>query len=210
MGYWSSAGTGKANLNGGLPGVGMQKNAQWGKTGGSSSSSSEWYAKNKNKTNPWESALEAAYGATARAGESTGDGKYTGAWDSGVASAQALVGKDYTSDLNSLAQAEIDKEKTSQANEFGSIGMRELSFRSDVQNDWSKRRTTASTQAAIDAQEMQTNALAALTSMIEGAGSYELEQIASDLSAAEALLEAAKAGASSAQDWESLLAQYSD
>jgi hypothetical protein len=175
--------------------------AGWGQ---SSSGNSSWTRSYKGSSNSWDKALQSAYGAVGAVGEGTG--KYTPNYDSAISSAESLVGKDYTADLNQLAQDELAQEQKEYNDQLGASGMRELQFRADVQDDWAKRRTTASTQAAIDAQGMQTSAIDILNSTIANASGYELDNISADLERALALVEAAAAGAGSEQDWEQMVA----
>ena len=112
--------------------------------------------------------------------------KYGSAWDSAIAEAEGLTGKDYTDTLRKQANEEIDDAYKTYGNELGAIGMRELQYRTDVQDDWTKRRTEASTQAAIDAQSMQESALSTLNSLLSSASGAELDALATQISAASA------------------------
>ncbi len=143
--------------------------------------------------NPYDAMLTDVYD---QAMKSAGSDPYAGAIKSATDAesyAAGQVGKDYTAELNQMSQAEIDKQQTAQANQFGALGMRELSLASDVQGDWADTRTEASTKAAIDAQAMQQAAMAAqqqalatLTATISAASGDELDALQVAISAANA------------------------
>jgi hypothetical protein len=155
-------------------------------------------------SNPWESALTSAYEATEAVGDGTG--RFTPAYHDALTKATALTDKDYTADLNKLAQDEITKEQTNYNNQLAAAGVRELQFQKDVQDDWAERRTTASTESAISGQSMQTSALDALNAAINSSSGYELENIAAELAKASSLVSAATAGTAMEQNWKSMLA----
>lgn len=152
----------------------------------------------KGNVNTWNNKLLEAYGAASAS--PSGTGAYTSSWNNAISQAQAMSGKDYTQQLRDQAKETLDKQYTDYGNTLGSMGMRELALRQDVQSDWAKERTKADTQAAIDAQGMQQSALETLTNTISGASGYELEQIAASLEQVANQIAAASAGASAAGD----------
>ena len=167
---------------------------KWGNTSWTTSSGSK--PVDKSSVNQWNNNLLSAYGAASQS--QNGNGAYTSAWNNAVSQAQGLSGKDYTKQLRDQAKETLDQQYTDYGNTLGSMGMRELGLRQDVQNDWSKRRTKADTQAAMDAQSMQQSALETLTNTISGAGGYELDQIAKKLEQVANQISAASAGANAA------------
>jgi hypothetical protein len=144
------------------------------------------------ETNPWDAALKSAYTDATNAGQSAN-------WADAIAQAQALTGKDYTSEIDRMAQEDITKQQADQSNKFGAIGMRELG--NDVQSDWAKTRADTSSKSAISGQEMQLSALDLLSNIISGASSSELDAIAK-------AIDAASAGGSNYNSYADLIMPY--
>ena len=139
---------------------------------------------------PWQDESERNYTEAAA-------NPYGAQWQDAVAQAMAVGTKDYTNEMRGFAQEDVEKQIQSQMNTLGSYGMRELGLRADVQTDQAKLRTDASTQASIDAQQLTTNALAAMESMLASASAADLERVA-------AMISAAESGSKQYNDWQTL------
>ena len=161
-------------------------------TGSSTSTTGNTKQRDSVSSNPWSAALKAQYDAA-----KTAQNTYKPKWDSAVSTAEGLNGKDYTAELRRMAGEDVTQEQTTQNNQLGALGMRELALKKDVTDDWAKRRSDASSKAAINAQAMQISALGALTSTLSGASTAELNTISQALAAA-------TAGASADQNWTSM------
>jgi len=91
--------------------------------------------------------------------------------------AQKLMGmgnKDYSGQINAMAQRGIDRQTKQQKAKFAGLGMSELFLQQDVQDDWSQRRTDATTKANITGAELQRQGLMSAVQGIQSMSSTDL------------------------------------
>ena len=157
----------------------------WGAGGGQAAPApweAEYYgrkniaAKNSDM-NPWQRPFQDAYGRAA-------NDPYQGQWRNAVSQAMSLGNRNFEGDMRRFANEDITAQQNRASNQLGSMGMRELMLRGDVQTDWAKRRQDAMTRATMDAQQMKQSALESMRGMLGSASGADLDRIGAMISAA--------------------------
>jgi hypothetical protein len=102
------------------------------------------------------------------------DNQYSGFNKQLASKLMGLGNTDFSGEINRMAQKGIDSEETRAQAKYNSLGMGEMALRGDLQDEWSERRTDASSRARMTGAELKRSALATAVQGIQSMSGTDL------------------------------------